>query len=189
MKHPTLLMDETRRATNDVNNCHTNCFGRVQIILVRLKLHFSGLIFLIWTCPKWFGPDQNELDQSKTISTRPKWFGPIEGQGISEFHLKLPIFPYKICYLFWSGFEGYWLRIKRDCFRCDQISILKKAIEPNLKKVKNINRKIGYILTCPNKSFERTEKKWLGSEKFLCLCKLFKYYLQSKSRLSLQPKL
>ena len=29
-----------------------NCFGQVQIILVRFKLDFSGLIFKIWTCPK-----------------------------------------------------------------------------------------------------------------------------------------
>jgi hypothetical protein len=36
-----------------------DAFGRVQIILVRFKLDFSGLIFIIWTCPKWFGPDQN----------------------------------------------------------------------------------------------------------------------------------
>ena len=167
----------------------SNWFGQVQIVLVRSKSFWSG--------PNHFGKVQirlfwinfYNLDLCKMIRTRPKWFGPIEGQGISEFHLKLPIFPDKICYLFWSGFEGYWLRIKIDCFRCDQFSILKKAIEPNLKKVKNINRKIGYILTCPNKSFERKKKKWLGSEKFWCLCKLFKYYLQSKSRLSLQPKL
>ena len=29
-----------------------NHFGRVQIILVRFKFDFSGLIFVIWTCPK-----------------------------------------------------------------------------------------------------------------------------------------
>ena len=50
-------------------------FGRVQIILVKFKLDFSGLIFIIWTCPKLFEPDQNELDPSKTIGTRPKLFG------------------------------------------------------------------------------------------------------------------
>ena len=34
----------------------TNRFGQVQIILVRFKLDFSGLIFIIWTCAKLFGP-------------------------------------------------------------------------------------------------------------------------------------
>ena len=37
----------------------TNCFGWVQIILVRFILDFSGFL--------WFGPDQNQLDLSKTI--------------------------------------------------------------------------------------------------------------------------
>ena len=31
---------------------HPNCFGRVQIILVRFKLDFCGLTFIIWTCQK-----------------------------------------------------------------------------------------------------------------------------------------
>ena len=30
----------------------TNCFGQVKIILFRFMLDFSGLIFMIWTCPK-----------------------------------------------------------------------------------------------------------------------------------------
>ena len=51
-----------------------NCFGQVQIILIRFKLDFSGLIFIIWTSPKWFGPNQNKLDPSKTIGTRQKIF-------------------------------------------------------------------------------------------------------------------
>ena len=29
-----------------------NRFGQVQIISVRLKLYFFGIIFIIWTCPK-----------------------------------------------------------------------------------------------------------------------------------------
>ena len=33
-----------------------HCLGQVQIVLVGSK------------CPKWFGPDQNELDPSKTMS-------------------------------------------------------------------------------------------------------------------------
>ena len=51
-----------------------NCFGRVQIILVRFKLDFSGLIFIIWTCPKLFWPNQNKLDPTKTICIHPKQF-------------------------------------------------------------------------------------------------------------------
>ena len=56
---------------------HSNCFGllqivlvrskpfwSVQIILVRFKLDFYGLIFITLTWPKWSGPDQNKLDPS-----------------------------------------------------------------------------------------------------------------------------
>ena len=42
----------------------TNCFGRVQIILLRFKLDFSGLVFIVCTYTKLFGP---------TNWTRPKW--------------------------------------------------------------------------------------------------------------------
>ena len=62
----------------------TNCFGwvrffrRVKILLVRFKLDFSGLIFIIWTCSKWFGPNKNKLDPSRMIWT--VQIGPI-GQG------------------------------------------------------------------------------------------------------------
>ena len=67
---------------------HPNCFGRIQIVLVRFKLYFSRLIFIIWTCPKWFepkpeqiGPVQNNwLNQTKM--TVQNHFEPIEGQGI-----------------------------------------------------------------------------------------------------------
>ena len=67
-----------------------NCFGRVQVVLIRsklfwldhnqiilvtFKLNFSALSFIIWTCLKWFGPHQNKLDSSRTIGTRPKLFG------------------------------------------------------------------------------------------------------------------
>ena len=44
-----------------------NCFGCVQIILVGFKLDFYGQIFIIWTFPNWFGPDQNELDPTKWL--------------------------------------------------------------------------------------------------------------------------
>ena len=50
-------------------------FGQVQKILVRFKLDCSGLTFLILTCLKWFWPNQNKSDPSKTMGTRPKWFG------------------------------------------------------------------------------------------------------------------
>ena len=46
------------------------CFGRDQIILVKFKLKFYGLTFIIWTYPKWFQPNQNELDPSKLIGNR-----------------------------------------------------------------------------------------------------------------------
>ena len=42
-------------------------FGQVQIILGRFKLDFSGLICIILTGPKWFGPVQNHWYQSKMI--------------------------------------------------------------------------------------------------------------------------
>jgi hypothetical protein len=50
-----------------------NHFGRVQIILVRFKLYFYLLFFIIWTCPKWFEPDQNDLNPTKTNWACPKW--------------------------------------------------------------------------------------------------------------------
>ena len=62
-------------------------FWTIQIVLVgsklfwwssnhfgQVKLDFPWLFFIIWTFPKWFGPNQNELDPSKTIGTRPKSF-------------------------------------------------------------------------------------------------------------------
>ena len=42
-----------------------NHFGQVQIISVRVKLDISGLIFIIWTWPKWIGLDQNDLEGPK----------------------------------------------------------------------------------------------------------------------------
>ena len=51
-----------------------NCFGRVQIILVRFKLDFSRLIFIIWTCPKWFECGQNELVINQNNLDGPKLF-------------------------------------------------------------------------------------------------------------------
>ena len=56
-------------------------FWTVQIVLVnsksfwsgsKFKLDFSLLLFIVWTCAKWFWPDQNELNPSKTIGTWPK---------------------------------------------------------------------------------------------------------------------
>ena len=51
-----------------------NCFGQVQIIFVSFKWYFSGLIFIVWSCPKLFGAN-NMLDPTKTIGTWPKLFG------------------------------------------------------------------------------------------------------------------
>ena len=91
-----------------------NCFGQVQNILVKFKLDFSLLTFIIWTCPKWFWPDQNKLDLSKTIGTRPKWFGRSKSFGTQRrtrhksahknmlAHVCLFIYPIKVN-LFWEG--------------------------------------------------------------------------------------
>ena len=66
------------------------CFGLVKIILIRSKLYIKisreksnlNLIKIIWTWPKRFGHNQNNLYLpqinlylSKTICTCPKWFG------------------------------------------------------------------------------------------------------------------
>ena len=59
-----------------------NRFGRVRIILVRFKLGFSGLIFIIWTCPKWFGPDQNKLHPSETIAY---WYSQVSNKRACSF--------------------------------------------------------------------------------------------------------
>ena len=42
-----------------------NCFGRVKIILVRFKLDFSGLIFIIWMVQNHFGPIEGQGIRSK----------------------------------------------------------------------------------------------------------------------------
>ena len=44
-----------------------NCFGRVQISLIRFKLGFSGLFFIIRTCQKWFGPNQTNGTHPKQL--------------------------------------------------------------------------------------------------------------------------
>ena len=65
-------------------------FGWAQFILDRSKSYKLVQKSLIWTWPKWFGPDpkwfgpdQNNLDlyPSKTIWAVQNLFGPIEGQG------------------------------------------------------------------------------------------------------------
>ena len=55
-----------------------NSFGRIQIILVRFKLLFPGLIFIIWTRPKQIRRVQNEWYSTKMIWTAINYFGPIE---------------------------------------------------------------------------------------------------------------
>ena len=51
----------------------------VQIVLVGYKMFWLGTNYeklvqksLIWTWPKWFGPNQNDLDMTKTFCPRPK---------------------------------------------------------------------------------------------------------------------
>ena len=70
-----------------------NCFGQIQIILIRFKLVFYRTFLIIWTCPKWFwiqpkriGPAQNYWYSTKMIWTVQNDFGPIEGQGIIMLH-------------------------------------------------------------------------------------------------------
>ena len=57
-----------------------NRFSWVQIILVRLKLDFYGLLFIIWTRPKLIGPIQIDWHLTKIIWTVKTHFGPLEGQ-------------------------------------------------------------------------------------------------------------
>ena len=83
-----------------------NCFGKVQIVLVRSKLFWSGpnhfgqfQIRLFWTSfynlnlskmisklPKQIGPVQNDLYSTKMIWTVQNHFGPIEGQSRNFIH-------------------------------------------------------------------------------------------------------
>ena len=58
-------------------------FGRVQIIQISPEKSNLELTKMIWTQPKQFGHDQNNLCPSETIWTVQNYFGPIEGQGIS----------------------------------------------------------------------------------------------------------
>ena len=62
----------------------------VLSVLLRFKLYFSGLIFImIWTQPKLIGPVLNEwyvLDQNYLDG--PKSFGYKEGQGMNKFKHK-----------------------------------------------------------------------------------------------------
>ena len=57
-------------------------FGWIQIILGRSKSKKLVQKSLIWTWPKWFGPNQNDLGTIKTIWTVQNHFGLIEGQDI-----------------------------------------------------------------------------------------------------------
>ena len=70
------------------------CFWTVPIILVEYQLFWTGpicfgqvqiiIISLIWTWPKRFGHDQNNLYLSKTNWMVQCHFGLIEGQGINS---------------------------------------------------------------------------------------------------------
>ena len=58
------------------------CYGRVQIILNRSKLLKLVQKNIIWTQPKWFGPDQNDLVPTKKNWTVQNHRSSIDGQGI-----------------------------------------------------------------------------------------------------------
>ena len=50
-----------------------NHFGQVQIIKISPEL--TNLTKTIWTWPKLFGTDKNDLDLTRTIFIRQKQFG------------------------------------------------------------------------------------------------------------------
>ena len=58
-------------------------FVQVQIIKNSPEKSNLYLTKMIWTRPKRFGHDQNNLHPSKTNWTIQNHFGPIEGQDIS----------------------------------------------------------------------------------------------------------
>ena len=144
-----------------------NCFWRVQIVLVRSKSfwlgpnHFgqvqirlfwtnfynSDLSRMIWTRPKWFGPNQNNFYSSKTIWLVQNHFRPIEGQGIRNLDkviLEMNIWdgnalfessemnlPTKIFLFFWlttnSSYWKFYQRAKR--FMTTFLKILQLTIQ------------------------------------------------------------
>ena len=93
-----------------------NRFGRVQSILVRVKLDFSWLIFIsnldlskmIWTRPKKIGPVHNDWYSTKKIWTVQNQFGPIHRrtrhksdylQIIDDFFFLSINFIFRFCFL------------------------------------------------------------------------------------------
>ena len=64
-----------------------NHFGQIQIIKIIPEKSILNLTKMIWTQPKQFGPDHNNLYLSKTIWMVKNHFEPIEGQGIIQLKL------------------------------------------------------------------------------------------------------
>ena len=72
-----------------LNGSNLFCLGPNHYRSKFLKIVHKNLM---WTWPKWFGPDQDNFNPSRTIWTVQNNLGPIEGQGISI--------------LYWS--KNYW---------------------------------------------------------------------------------
>ena len=77
-----LVLHYVQKYFGSFNHPSPKHFVLVQIILVRFKLDFSGIIFVIWTCPKWFLSVQNNWYSTKMIWTVQNNFGPIKGQDL-----------------------------------------------------------------------------------------------------------
>ena len=60
----------------------SNLFGQVQIIRISPQKYNLNLTIMIWTQPKWYGPNQNDCQLTKMIWSVQNHFGPIEGQGM-----------------------------------------------------------------------------------------------------------
>ena len=61
-----------------------NHFGQAEIIKISPEKSNMNLTKMIWTRPKQFALNQNNLYPSKTIWMVQNHFGPLEGQGITE---------------------------------------------------------------------------------------------------------
>ena len=68
-------------------------FYRSKLILDGSNLFWNGTndfrwmqIRFFWTCPRQFGPVQNDFYPSKMILRIQNYIGPIEGQGISSVY-------------------------------------------------------------------------------------------------------
>ena len=107
--HHVFTKPHANTYASKMNFDRPNCFGRVQSILISVKLDFSGLIFVS------FGPDQKKLDpavKNDWYSTKKIWtvqnhFGPIHRrtrnksdylQIIVDFFLLSINFIFRFCF-------------------------------------------------------------------------------------------